>query len=60
MRAIVTGQVGMDKKPYLQKVADFAGQQGEPGAGSPPGVTSGSPAGQQGGQEAGRQGREGQ
>lgn len=29
MRAIVTGQVGMDKKPYLQKVADFAGQQGE-------------------------------
>ena len=29
MRAIVTGQVGMDKKPYLQNVADFAGQQGE-------------------------------
>jgi adenylate kinase len=29
MRAIVTGQVGMDKKPYLQKVVDFAGQQGE-------------------------------
>ena len=29
MRAIVTGQVGMDKKPYLQQVADFAGQQGE-------------------------------
>jgi adenylate kinase len=29
MRAIVTGQVGMDKKPYLQAVADFAGQQGE-------------------------------
>ena len=30
MRAIVTGQVGMDKKPYLHKVADFAAQQGEP------------------------------
>jgi adenylate kinase len=30
MRAIVTGQVGMDKKPYLQQVADFAGEQGEP------------------------------
>ncbi|MEZ6318872.1 MAG: ATP-binding protein [Phycisphaerales bacterium] len=29
MRAIVTGQVGMDKKPYLQQVAAFAGQQGE-------------------------------
>ncbi|HHN77875.1 MAG TPA: AAA family ATPase [Phycisphaerales bacterium] len=29
MRAIVTGQVGMDKKPYLQKVVDFAGRQGE-------------------------------
>ena len=29
MRAIVTGQVGMDKKEYLQKVVDFAGQQGE-------------------------------
>ncbi|MBZ0171333.1 MAG: AAA family ATPase [Phycisphaerales bacterium] len=29
MRAIVTGQVGMDKKPYLQKTVDFAGQQGE-------------------------------
>ncbi len=29
MRAIVTGQVGMDKKPYLQRVADFAGEQGE-------------------------------
>ena len=29
MRAIVTGQVGMDKKPYLRAVADFAGAQGE-------------------------------
>ncbi|MEM0983149.1 MAG: AAA family ATPase [Planctomycetota bacterium] len=29
MRAIVTGQVGMDKKPYLKQVVDFAGQQGE-------------------------------
>ncbi len=29
MRAIVTGQVGMDKKPYLNKVCAFAGQQGE-------------------------------
>lgn len=29
MRAIVTGQVGMDKKQYLHEVADFAGQQGE-------------------------------
>ncbi len=29
MRAIVTGQVGMDKKPYLDAVARFAGQQGE-------------------------------
>ncbi|MFG0305087.1 MAG: ATP-binding protein [Phycisphaerales bacterium JB040] len=29
MRAIVTGQVGMDKKPYLEAVAAFAGQQGE-------------------------------
>jgi adenylate kinase len=30
MRAIVTGQVGMDKKHYLDAVARFAGQQGEP------------------------------
>lgn len=30
MRAIVTGQVGMDKKPYLEGVRDFAGEQGEP------------------------------
>ncbi len=30
MRAIVTGQVGMDKKPYLDAVARFAGEQGEP------------------------------
>ncbi|GAB4555286.1 MAG: hypothetical protein Tsb0013_18060 [Phycisphaerales bacterium] len=29
MRALVTGQVGMDKKDYLQAVADFAGAQGE-------------------------------
>ncbi|MEM6551846.1 MAG: ATP-binding protein [Planctomycetota bacterium] len=29
MRAIVTGQVGMDKKDYLQGVVDFAGQKGE-------------------------------
>ncbi len=29
MRAIVTGQVGMDKKPYLEAVRDLAGQQGE-------------------------------
>jgi adenylate kinase len=29
MRAIITGQVGMDKKPYLEKVSRFAGQQGE-------------------------------
>ncbi len=29
MRAIITGQVGMDKKPYLDRVRDFAGQQGE-------------------------------
>ncbi|MBY0262849.1 MAG: AAA family ATPase [Phycisphaerales bacterium] len=31
MRAIVTGQIGMDKKPYLKAVADMAGQQGEAG-----------------------------
>ncbi len=29
MRVIITGQVGMDKKEYLQKVVDFAGAQGE-------------------------------
>lgn len=29
MRAIVTGQVGMDKKPYLEAASRFAGQQGE-------------------------------
>ncbi len=29
MRAIVTGQVGMDKKPFLNAVRDFAGAQGE-------------------------------
>lgn len=29
MRAIVTGQVGMQKKPYLKQATDFAGEQGE-------------------------------
>jgi len=29
MRAIVTGQVGMDKTPFLASVRDFAGGQGE-------------------------------
>jgi len=29
MRVIVTGQVGMDKKPYLDRVAKLAGQRGE-------------------------------
>ncbi len=29
MRAIVTGQVGMDKKTYLESAARFAGEQGE-------------------------------
>ncbi|MCB9845996.1 MAG: AAA family ATPase [Phycisphaeraceae bacterium] len=29
MRAIVTGQVGMDKKPYVESVRDLAGEQGE-------------------------------
>ncbi len=29
MRAIVTGQVGMDKKAYLGETVDFAGGQGE-------------------------------
>jgi adenylate kinase len=29
MRAIVTGQVGVDKKSYLQGVVDFAGERGE-------------------------------
>ncbi|MEO1236878.1 MAG: ATP-binding protein [Planctomycetota bacterium] len=29
MRAIVTGQVGMDKKDYLRGVVDLAGQRGE-------------------------------
>ena len=29
MRAIVTGQVGMDKKTYLQRVVDLAGERGE-------------------------------
>ena len=30
MRAIVTGQVGMDKKSYLKEVEQFASAQGEP------------------------------
>lgn len=30
MRAVVTGQIGMDKKRYLNAVADFAGQRGRP------------------------------
>jgi adenylate kinase len=29
MRAIITGQIGVDKKPYLDAVARFAGEQGE-------------------------------
>lgn len=29
MRAIVTGQIGLDKKPYLDNARQFAGQQGE-------------------------------
>lgn len=29
MRAVLTGQIGMDKKPYLDAAARFAGQQGE-------------------------------
>ncbi len=29
MRVIVTGQVGMDKKGYLERTADLAGQRGE-------------------------------
>ncbi len=29
MRAIVTGQIGVDKKPYLDAAAKFAGGQGE-------------------------------
>lgn len=29
MRAIVTGQVGLDKKPYIKQAVDLAGQQGE-------------------------------
>jgi adenylate kinase len=28
MRALVTGQIGMDKKPYLEAVADLAGKRG--------------------------------
>ncbi|MFZ4576656.1 MAG: ATP-binding protein [Phycisphaerales bacterium] len=29
MRAIVTGQIGMDKKPYIDLATQFAGSQGE-------------------------------
>lgn len=29
MRAVVTGQIGIDKKPYLNAVADLAGSRGE-------------------------------
>ncbi|MGD9688330.1 MAG: AAA family ATPase [Phycisphaerales bacterium] len=29
MRTLVTGQIGLDKKSYLQAAADFAGAQGE-------------------------------
>lgn len=29
MRAVVTGQVGVDKKPYLNAVAELAGQRGK-------------------------------
>ena len=29
MRAIVTGQIGMDKKPYIEAMVRFAGEQGE-------------------------------
>jgi len=29
MRAVVTGQIGIDKKPYLNAVADRAGERGE-------------------------------
>ena len=29
MRAVVTGQIGIDKKPYLKSVAELAGQRGK-------------------------------
>ena len=29
MRAIITGQIGVDKKPYLEQVAKTAGERGE-------------------------------
>ena len=29
MRAVVTGQIGVDKKPYLNAVVDLAGQRGD-------------------------------
>ncbi len=29
MRVVVTGQIGMDKKQYLKRVVDFAGERGE-------------------------------
>ena len=28
MRAVVTGQIGMDKKPYLEAVSQLAGERG--------------------------------
>ena len=28
MRAVITGQIGIDKKPYLQEVCDLAGHRG--------------------------------
>ena len=29
MRAVVTGQIGVDKKPYLREVVTAAGERGE-------------------------------
>ena len=29
MRAVVTGQIGVDKKPYLESVCDLAGERGQ-------------------------------
>lgn len=29
MRAVMTGQIGVDKKPYLEEVRDLAGQRGQ-------------------------------
>tara|TARA_B110000196_G_scaffold318422_1_gene333817 strand:- start:3127 stop:3447 length:321 start_codon:yes stop_codon:yes gene_type:complete len=28
MRTVITGQIGMDKKPYLQQTANLAGERG--------------------------------